>query len=102
MIAVSGPSSCLTFVLFKVWTSEKLPQIGAHRVHNALFALVFSKDGLLERRAFWSRALTQWPTRARDFFEELGFAAGGSGNRCNSALVALGVYHCRVRGTLRI
>jgi hypothetical protein len=29
-------------------------------------------------------------------------AAGGVGNRCNSAIVALCAYHCRVRGTLGI
>jgi hypothetical protein len=38
---VSGPSSCFTFALFKVWTSGNLPQSGANRVHNALFALVY-------------------------------------------------------------
>src|SRR5207249_468780 len=55
----------------------------------------------LEGRAFGQKPLRSGPHETR-FFEELGFAAGGVGNRCNSAIVALCVYHCRVRGTLRI
>src|SRR5439155_18842711 len=91
-----------TFALFKVWTSGNLPQSGANRVHNSLFALVYLARAASRRARFWSRALTQWPTRDEIFFEELGFAAGGVGNRCNSAIVALCLCHCRVRGTLRI
>ncbi len=63
-----GPSSYSTFALFKVWTSRKLPQSGANRVHNALLAFVFSEGWvLLEGLCFWSIALTQWPHETRFF-----------------------------------
>ena len=39
--------------------------------------------------------------RRLNWRRNVGFAAGGVGNRCNSAIVALRAYHCRVRGTLR-
>ena len=68
---MSGPSSCFTFALFKVWTSGNLPQSGANRVHNALFALVYlARAASSKRRAFGQEPLRSGPHETR-FFEEL-------------------------------
>ena len=40
--------------------------------------------------------------RRLNWRRNVGFAAGGVGNRCNSAIVALCAYYCCVRGTLWI
>jgi hypothetical protein len=71
-------------------------------------------DDVIERGSIHKLAAKVWDLngrswlyyrRWRSIFNQacnVGFAAGGVGNGCNSAIVALCAYHCRVRGTLRI
>ena len=102
-MSVSGPSSCFTVALFKVWTSlETYHKSGANRVHNVLFALVYLARAASSNGALLVKSPYAVGPHETRFFEELGFAAGGVGNRCNSAIVALCVYHCRVQGTLQV
>ena len=71
-------------------------------------------DDVIERGSIHKLAAKVWDLNGRSrlyyrrwrfIFNQacnVGFAAGGVGSRCNSAIVALCAYHCRVRGTLRI
>ena len=68
-----GPILVFYFRFVKVWTSGKLPQSGANRFHNALFALVFSGAASLNGALLVKSPYTVAHTK-RDFFEELDVA----------------------------